>query len=72
MKEKLIEYGTTHNVYVTSATKNIIGVVCPEIKEGFLLIGHGLTDLPEVNDKGKIVFERDQRRGHWQWYPSTK
>jgi hypothetical protein len=70
MKEKIVEYGTKHQVIVLNATKQVVTVHAPDINEAFLLIGHGLTVLPQPGDKGKIVFERDSRRGHWQWYPA--
>lgn len=70
MKEKIVEYGSSHQVTVLSAHKQVIAVHAEAINEGFMLIGHGLKMLPAAGDKGKIVFERDRRRGHWEWYPN--
>lgn len=72
MEERKVDYGTTHEVSVISASKLLITVHAEKINEGFLLVGHGLTVLPAIEDKGKIVFERDQRKGHWQYYPAEK
>ncbi len=71
MKEKIIEYGTTHEVEVDSATQKAILVIAPEIKEGFVLMGHGMQKLPKNGDKGKIVFERGgPKNGYWKFYPN--
>lgn len=69
MKETIVEYGTEHDVTVISSHPAVIAVHAKLINEGFMLIGHGLEKLPSVGDDGKIIFERDARRGHWQYYP---
>jgi len=71
---KVFKYGTTYKAVVVSADKNIIAVYTDDTptREGFLLLGHGIIDLPVKGDIGKIVFERDNRQGHWQWYPGKK
>ena len=71
MKEKFVDYGTVHKVEVISSSKHFIACHSKDINEGFILIGHGIEDLPKVGDVGKVVFERDNRRGHWQYYPSA-
>jgi hypothetical protein len=48
MKEKIVEYGTKHQVIVLNATKQVVTVHAPDINEAFLLIGHGLTVLPQA------------------------
>lgn len=68
MIERVYEYGRTFEVKVETASKDMIVVIAPDINEGFVLLGHGLTDLPSPGDKGIIVFERDSKRGHWQYY----
>ena len=71
MQERIFEYGTKVNVEVVSSNKNLVAVAdFNEPREGYILLGHGLTILPNKGDKGYIVFERDNRRGHWQYYPS--
>lgn len=72
MKEKIIEYGTEHEVEIMGANEIIISAVAPGINEGFLLMYHGMEKLPHAGDKGKIIFERDTRKGHWQFYPDKK
>jgi len=72
MLKKIIPYGTKHQVTVLSASKHVIAVHASGINEGFLLIGHGVENLPQQGDKGKIIFERDTRAGHWEWYPKSK
>lgn len=72
MKTQIIPYGTTHKVRIEYSTKTIIMAVGQEIKEGFVLMHHGLKELPEINDTGKIVFEKGgPNNGHWQFYPET-
>lgn len=71
MKEKIVDYGTEHPVKILSASKQLVACHATDIGEGFLLLGHGLSQLPKVGDKGKIIFERDNRRGHWQYYPQN-
>lgn len=69
MQEKVIDYGTSHEVEVDSATSSMMIVLGTEVRKAFVLLGHGLKDLPKKGDKGTIIFERDSKRGHWQWYP---
>lgn len=68
MKDKIIEYGTTHNVTVLQATATMITVV-DENNEGYFLIGHGIKKLPNVDDKGKITFVKNNlpHKGHWEY-----
>lgn len=68
MKERKFEYGETFQVEVISASSGLVAVHAYEINEGFLLMSHGMVDLPAPGDKGKIIFERDNYRGHWQYY----
>ena len=77
MKEKKIDYGTERPVIVDSADK--IGIICTDEKagadnfrEGYILLFHGLKKIPEKGDKGKVIFERDDKKGHWQFYPDKK
>lgn len=63
----------SHNVTVASADKKVIIATGDEIKEGFILIGHGMKDLPCKGDKGKVVFESGGiKGGYWQYYPNRK
>lgn len=68
MEGKIIEYGTQHKVKVLSASKNLITVV-DENREGYLLIGHGIKELPKIGDMGKITFVKSNRpsNGHWHY-----
>ncbi len=70
MITKIVEYGTEYSVEVIDAKPSVVSVAAPSINEGFFLMNHGLDPLPKVGDKGKIVFERDVNRGHWQFYPN--
>lgn len=73
MKQKVIEYGTTHDVEVDSVSAMLIVVIAPDIKEGFMLMGHGMQKLPNKGDKGKIVFEKGgPMNGYWKFYPNKK
>ncbi len=74
MKEKKVDYGTTYQVEIESADSKCIICIAPSIKEGFVLLYHGLKTLPTKGDKGKIVFERNNSKfkGHWQYYPNIK
>jgi hypothetical protein len=71
MKEKQINYGEVRNVTVDKADKDIILCVDKSINEGFILMFHGLETLPAAGDDGIIVFEKDSRNGHWQYYPKN-
>jgi hypothetical protein len=71
MQEKLVRYGEFHDVKVLSAGKHIIIVHAEDINEAFCLLGHGVKNLPAVDEKGKIVFVEDERRGHWKWIAET-
>ena len=69
MQEKVVPFGTKYKVTVESADDKIVMVVADEIKEGFILMGHGLKKLPKHGDKGLIVFERGGvKGGYWQYY----
>lgn len=69
IQEKIVGYGEFHEVKVISASKHIIIVHAEDINEGFCLLGHGVRNLPAKDEKGKIVFVEDERRGHWKWLP---
>jgi hypothetical protein len=71
VKEKLVNYGEKRNVVVESADKDVIICIDKSTNEGFILMYHGLKVLPKAGDKGTIVFERDNRKGHWQYYSKT-
>lgn len=68
METKTIEYGTQHQVKVLSATKQLITVLGDD-GEGYLLVGHGIEDLPKEGDKGKITFVKSdtQFKGYWRY-----
>lgn len=68
MKSKIIEYGTKHQVTVLTATDRLITVV-DENGEGYLLMGHGLKELPKVGEEGIITFVKNNgpTNGHWQY-----
>lgn len=72
MKEKIVDYGTEHPIKIIHGDKNVITGVATDINEGFVVIGHGLKEIPNEGDLGKIIFERDKNRGHWQFYPDKK
>lgn len=70
MEERIIPFGTTHNVTVDSASVMMIVVIADEINEGFVLTGHGMEVLPKKDDKGTIVFERGgPLGGYWKYLP---
>lgn len=71
MEEKTVKYGEKRSVVVESADKNLIVVVDKSINEGFVLMFHGLKTLPKKGDKGIIVFEKDNHKGHWQYYSKS-
>ncbi len=71
MQERIVDYGTTHDVTIQSSSHVVIIAVDESINEAFVLMYHGMTQLPTVGDKGKIIFVRNNRR-HWQFYPDTK
>lgn len=72
MKTKQIEYGTTFNVTVISASKQLIAVVADENNEGYLLMGHGISDLPKPDSKGTIIFTKSNgmTKGYWHFTPA--
>jgi hypothetical protein len=72
MKERGVNYGEKRDVTVESADDVAIICIDKSAKEGFVLMYHGLKTLPKVGDEGRIVFERDNRRGHWQYYQNLK
>lgn len=72
MKTKIVNYGTEYEVLVIHTSKYMIMVKEPEINEAFVLINHGLQVLPQINDVGRIVFEKDSNKGHWQYYPNKE
>ena len=68
MEKKVIEYGTEHKVKVLSATDEIITVVADN-GEGYMLVGHGIKELPKEGDSGKITFVKSDTpfNGHWHF-----
>lgn len=68
MKNKIIEYGTQHKCKVLSVTENIIAVL-GEDGEGYMLMGHGIKDLPKEGDTGKITFVKNNNslQGYWHY-----
>jgi len=68
MEKKIINYGTEHQVKVLSATDKLITVV-DENGEGYLLVGHGIKELPKINDGGKITFVKSDSplNGYWHF-----
>ncbi len=72
MKEKIVPFGETHPVYVLESSKSMIVVHATDVGEGFVLVGHGISDLPAKETKGKIVFEKGgPMGGYWKFYPDT-
>jgi hypothetical protein len=67
-------YGTTKSIkIIEDATDMMIVAFEPETKEGFIILGHTIKELPRKDDVGTIVFEQGgPTGGHWQYYPSTK
>lgn len=69
MKERVYEYGTEYTVRVDKSDKDMIIVICDEIKEGFVLLYHGMNELPSMGDVGKIVFTKGgPKKGYWKYY----
>lgn len=68
MEKKIIQYGTQHKCKVLSATHKLI-VVVGDDGEGYLLVGHGIKDLPKEGDDGKIIFVKSNTpfEGHWNY-----
>jgi hypothetical protein len=68
MEKKIIEYGTQYKCKVLSATDKLITVV-DDNGEGYLLMGHGIKDLPKEGDLGKITFMKsnNQMNGYWHY-----
>lgn len=67
MKTKTVDYGTEHQVKVLSATDQLITVV-DENGEGYILLNHGIKELPEVDDVGKITFVKSSSPLHGHWH----
>lgn len=55
IQTKVIPYGTVHKVKVINASKKVLTVVGDD-GGGYLLIGHGIDPLPEINELGTITF----------------
>ncbi len=69
MENKTIEYGTERKVTVLSATDTLITAV-DENNEGYLLVGHGIKDLPKEGDTGRVVFTEIRNpliKGYWKY-----
>ncbi len=68
MDSKIVEYGTQHKVKVLSASPVLI-VVKDDNGEGYLLVGHGIRELPQEGDTGKITFIKSNNplNGHWHY-----
>ena len=72
MEKKIIDYGTEHQVKVLSATPTLI-IVVDENGEAYLLVGHGIKELPKADDTGKITFIKSDTpmNGHWHYEKNT-
>jgi len=69
--KKVIPFGTKHNVRVESVSAFMMVVASDEIKEGFVLMAHGLQRLPNTGSKGTITFVKGgPAGGHWKFNPS--
>lgn len=69
MQKQVIQFGTTHEVTVMSASAMMITVHAPLINEAFILMGHGMKELPKEGDKGAIKFEPGgPAGGYWKYY----
>jgi len=68
MEREIIEYGTKVNVKVMTASKSLISVV-GDNGQGYLLLGHGIKDLPKIGELGQITFVKSntQFKGHWHY-----
>lgn len=72
MKTKTWPYGTEYKAEVMTVNKMLMAVHCPEIDEGFMLIGHGIKKLPKEGEIGKIIFTKGgPTGGYWQWQPAS-
>jgi len=72
MQKRTWTYGTELDVKVFSATKTDIVVICEKINEGFILVNHGVKDLPKKDDEGKIIFTKGgPTGGYWSWKPAN-
>jgi hypothetical protein len=74
MQQKTINYGDTKNVTVDFVSEKVI-ICFDDVNHGgeieaYVLIYHGLKKMPAKGDRGKVVFERDSKQGHWQYYPA--
>lgn len=69
---KIIPYGTQHDVTVLEASPNMITVV-DENNEGYFLMWHGLKNLPNKGDRGKITFVKHTNvtKGYWEYSPRS-
>jgi len=68
MREKTWPYGTEFKAEVMSANKTLIAVTA-DSGEAFLLMYHGVKDLPKEGEIGKIVFTKGgPTGGYWKWY----
>jgi hypothetical protein len=69
MISKVIPYGTTHEVVIESSTPTLIVARGINNNEGFMLMFHGLTDLPPVGEKGTVTFVENNgpSKGHWKY-----
>ena len=72
MEKKIIDYGTERQVKVLSATEKLI-IVVDENGEAYLLVGHGIKELPKADDVGKITFIKSNTpfNGHWHYEKSS-
>lgn len=69
MQEKIIPFGEEHPVKVISSDKNMITCHATDNNEGYILLGHGMEQLPKIGEIGKIVFEKGgPKGGYWQYY----
>ncbi len=70
MKTQIIKYGTKHTVKVLQANSKVIIVVADDNGEGYVLMGHGLKTLPEVDEIGTITFIKSNTpmNGHWEYH----
>lgn len=68
MNKKIIEYGTQHKVKVVQASAQLITVV-DQNNEGYLLIGHGMIELPGLGEIGTITFTKSNTplNGYWAY-----
>lgn len=71
MKQKVIPFGETHPVKVIKASKSLIIVHATDNNQAYVLIHHGIQNLPVKEENGTIEFKMGgPTGGYWHFIPS--